>query len=232
MNSDIENNVDLDLQAFRYVGHDMTDEELQQFEERLADDQPTREAVARAVQIGQAVAFSRPAVSQELSSSSPRRSSRRRRKRLAIVASSVAVAFLAGVGIFHWFDLGLSQDGLFQDLPIVNSGAQLHPTALPAADGDSTTDTLVAALNGSAGHVLALWSESAPEFGQSVDGLTDDGGSNTNDDSEQLEMAIAASDSLISNDDDTEFDLPDWMLAAVSPNEDSAVSPDSMQEEN
>jgi|GEM_PF-1121650 hypothetical protein len=224
MNSDNENNVDLDLQAFRYVGNEINDEELQQFEERLADDQPTREAVARAVQIGQAVAFSRPAVSQELSSLPPHRSSRRRQKRLAIVAASVAVAFLAGVGISHWFDLGLPQD-----LPIANSESEL-----PQLGGNDTEDpTLLVVLNGSAGHVLALWSESAPEFGQSVEYLTDDAGTNANNDSEQLEMALAASDSLISNDDDnSEFNLPDWMLAAVSPDEDSAASPDSMPEEN
>ena len=58
---------------------------------------------------------------------------------------------------------------------------------------------MVVALNSSAGHVLALWSESAPEFGRSVEDLADGFETGTNNDSEQLEMAIAASDSLISN---------------------------------
>ncbi|MBT4866074.1 MAG: hypothetical protein HON53_13300 [Planctomycetaceae bacterium] len=223
MNSDNENNVDLDLQAFRYVGNDMADKELQQFEERLAGDQPAREAVARAVQIGQAVAFSQSVASQELAPLPARKSSRRRQKRLAIVAASVAVAFLAGVGISHWFEQVSPPI-----LPIANSDADLPPT-----DGESTENPMVVALNSSAGHVLALWSESAPEFGRSVEDLADGFETGTNNDSEQLEMAIAASDSLISNDDDdSEFDLPSWMLAAVSPDEDSAVSPDSIPEEN
>jgi len=220
MNSSGENNVDLDLQAFRYVGNDMADDELQQFEGRLAEDQTAREAVARAVQIGQAVRFSGPVVTPELSLPAFGKSSRSRRKPWAIIASSIAVAFLAGVGIANWFDWNSSQD-----LPMVSSGAE----QFPVSDGDVVATTLI----GSAGYVLALWSESAAEFGQYAEELTDDAGANPNGDSEQLEMALAAADSLMSNNDDAEFDLPSWMLAAVSPDDEpDALQPDSMPEEN
>jgi hypothetical protein len=219
MNSGDENIVDLDLQAFRYVGDDMTDDELQQFEGRLAEDQAAREAVARAMRIGQAVAFSRHVVSRDLSLPSARKSARRRRKRLAIVASSVAVAFLAGVGISHWFDLSSSHD-----LPVVSS----ETVPIPVGDGD----VVVTALDGSAGYVLGLWSESASEFEQYAEELADDPLANPNGDSEQHEMTLAAAESFESNDDD-EFNLPSWMLAAVSPDEEpDAMQPGSVPEEN
>jgi hypothetical protein len=51
-----ENLEDLDLQAFRYIAGEMTAAEADSFEQRLADDQAACEAVARAVELAQAVA--------------------------------------------------------------------------------------------------------------------------------------------------------------------------------
>ena len=48
---------DLDWLAFRYVAGEMPAAELSAFEDRLADDQPAREAVARAAQLAQTVAL-------------------------------------------------------------------------------------------------------------------------------------------------------------------------------
>ena len=50
---------DLDLLAFRYIAAEMTAAEAEAFELRLADDQAAREAVARAVELAQAVACTR-----------------------------------------------------------------------------------------------------------------------------------------------------------------------------
>ncbi|MFO0821003.1 MAG: hypothetical protein U1A77_23860 [Pirellulales bacterium] len=47
----------LDQLAFRYIANELTNDELQAFEERLATDQQAREAVAAAVELSQAIAF-------------------------------------------------------------------------------------------------------------------------------------------------------------------------------
>jgi len=47
---------ELDWLAFRYIANEMTAIEADSFESRLADDQAAREAVARAVELAQAVA--------------------------------------------------------------------------------------------------------------------------------------------------------------------------------
>lgn len=44
-------------QAFRYIAGEMPDDEQQRFAERLAEDQPAREAVAAAVEVAQATAL-------------------------------------------------------------------------------------------------------------------------------------------------------------------------------
>lgn len=51
-----DNNNDLDWLAFSYAAGELTPTEAEQFELRLADDQPAREALARAVELCQVVA--------------------------------------------------------------------------------------------------------------------------------------------------------------------------------
>jgi len=50
----LTDNNELDLLAFRYIADELADDERDAFEIRLAGDQAAREAVARAVEIGQA----------------------------------------------------------------------------------------------------------------------------------------------------------------------------------
>lgn len=54
---------ELDLAAFRYVAGEMTPDEAIGFEVRLADDQPAREAVSRAVALAERLAEAGPAAS-------------------------------------------------------------------------------------------------------------------------------------------------------------------------
>src|SRR5882724_11426732 len=54
MTNDINNN-DLDWLAFCYAAGELESAEAEQFESRLADDQPAREALARAVELCQTV---------------------------------------------------------------------------------------------------------------------------------------------------------------------------------
>ena len=94
---------DLDLLAFRYIAAEMTDEEVGQFELRLAESQEIREAVAKAVQVAQAVAYAQPAVDSESRVAMAKHSHRRRRRQLRLIAvSAAAVAFVAGLGIARW----------------------------------------------------------------------------------------------------------------------------------
>ena len=56
MQENFSKDEDLDLLAFRYIAGELTPAESEAFEQRLADDQAAREAVARAVDLAQAVA--------------------------------------------------------------------------------------------------------------------------------------------------------------------------------
>jgi hypothetical protein len=56
MQENFSKDEDLDLLAFRYIAGELTPAESEPFEQRLADDQAAREAVARAVDLAQAVA--------------------------------------------------------------------------------------------------------------------------------------------------------------------------------
>jgi hypothetical protein len=48
---------DLDWQAFRYIAAEMSPDEVTHFEQRLSDDQASREAVARAVELAEVLAL-------------------------------------------------------------------------------------------------------------------------------------------------------------------------------
>ena len=50
------NDANLLWHAFRYIADELSADETEQFEARLADDQVAREAVARAVELSQAIA--------------------------------------------------------------------------------------------------------------------------------------------------------------------------------
>lgn len=94
-----EDKSDLLWDAFRYVADELADDERGAFEERLAEDQAAREAVAQAVQLSQAVA----SVSAETNSPAPpRRPNLSRSRRSAVVlsaAAALAVCLLLAVGI-------------------------------------------------------------------------------------------------------------------------------------
>ena len=86
---------DLDWLAFRYISNEMTGAEAESFEQRLADDQSAREAVARAVDLSQAVS----AVPRDVL---PIRS-RTRRVRPIHWFAAAAASLAAGVLIYQSF---------------------------------------------------------------------------------------------------------------------------------
>lgn len=96
---------DLDWLAFRYVSNEMTGAEIESFEQRLADDQSAREAVARAVDVSQAVSATRNDVIPIPSDHSPLtnlRSPVRRVRQIRWIAAAAA-SLAAGVLLYHTF---------------------------------------------------------------------------------------------------------------------------------
>ena len=218
MNSDINKN-DLELQAFRYVCDELPDEETHEFEEQLATDQAAREAVAHAVCVGQAVAFCGAGQTDQVAEVASAGSTKSRRPIWVVVATSVAAAFLAGVGITHWFNLNRPDDS--------SPGNSLVNQANGPERPETPRVEVTPAINGAALHVVALWSESAEEFGQSADELA---GAAPIDEDVDAVSVVAAADAWLA-EDEAEFSVPNWMLAAVSPDDDPE-SGDAMPEEN
>ena len=89
------NENDLDWLAFRYISNEMTPPEAESFEWLLADDQAAGEAVARAVDLSQAVA----AVPQQVL---PLRSHSRRARPIRWIAAAAAV-LVGSIFIFQSF---------------------------------------------------------------------------------------------------------------------------------
>lgn len=220
---------ELELLAFQYVSGELAAEDIERFESRLADDQSAREAVARVVQIGQAVVLSAGdhAIAAGKADSLVLGSDSRNVRRWVIAAAAIAAAFLAGIGISQWLERATNDSGSNM---AVRDG--VVPGSVPVAD-DRDVVADVQSGNGAATDVVALWSASAAEF--TLDGddrsTTDGVGS----EEEIPEFPLDGTDSWLAGDenvsDDDEFRVPSWMLAAVSPDDDPD-SPDMMSEEN
>ena len=194
MNTVNENESDLLLLAFRYVSGEMTDEECALFDEQLDHDQAARSAVARAVQVGQAVALAKVEPSPIATGGTEKA-----RRRWRTVAAAVAVALLAAVAISQWGGFGLStRDNVATDS---RTGAE--------REGDRPSQQ--ANLDNGVGQLLALWSASESDFGQRFDEQTLDTATGNDEAAEQN----------VDPDGEAEFIVPDWMLAAVSPEDDS-----------
>lgn len=222
MNSGADNQFDLDLQAFRYVADEMSDDESLRFERQLADEQTAREAVARAVQVARAIALGAPltaSVSADDRATPLSAAAGRTPRFWTVAALSAAIALLAAVGLSRWI------------------GQNASPTVPTASSSDGQKGVGIPAVkptHSMASRMIALWSESAADFGRLADDeavepqairLRD----RQNEDDSFL--AAAASDSWPADDDD-EFDLPSWMLAAVSADDESEPSSPEPAREN
>ena len=91
-----ENQHELDWQAFCYISDELSDDDLAEFELRLASDQETREAVARAVQLAETLAVAELTAVRCAVKLKPAR----RWLSLAVSASTVA-ALLIAVSLFQ-----------------------------------------------------------------------------------------------------------------------------------
>jgi hypothetical protein len=227
---------ELELLVFQYVSGELAAEDVERFESRLADDQSAREAVARVVQIGQAVVLSAEdkAIAVGKADSLVSGSNSRNVRRWVFAALSIAVAFLAGVGISQWLErAGLERAAIDPGSNMVVRGGVVRDNVPTVDDRADVTDSR--SENGATTDVVALWSASAAEF--LTDGDDNSAAVGISDDEETAELPLEGADFWLAADegaaDDGEFRVPSWMLAAVSPDDDPEMeSPDMMSEEN
>jgi hypothetical protein len=203
--TDKSDQLDLLWNAFRYVADEMSDAEQVDFERLLADDQSAREAVVRAVQLTQAVA----SLSAEVPSSLLQTGGNSRLSRRTVGVWPIA----AGLSVCLMLIVGFYFGGMFGNLSV-------------SSNLISRNDALH--LEG-AGVLVSIWSDSETvleEFDildlslESEDDFAD------LEESEQLAMLV--SDETL----DEQFNVPDWMLAAVTSQLQARKSSESQPEDN
>ena len=128
-----EHENDLGWTAFRYIAGELSSDEAEAFEVRLADDQAAREAVAASVQVTQAVA----SISNDIAAADETADQQRGRNRwaaVAIVASAVCLLMASSV-LFTQPDSqpGLSQSDARAD-QIVDAWANAGDPTIPLLD--------------------------------------------------------------------------------------------------
>lgn len=203
---------ELSWTAFRYVSGEMSVAEAETFEQRLAGDQAAREAVARSVQITQAVttAPAGPVFAPSSGSGDSVRGSWKRALAWTIgTCAAVCLAFVIGL---RFQPRGLPHNAANEPIRTARrpaEGGVLHPDAEGArrlVSLWSLSDAMVSALvepaandtmgdGASAGTAtsspIAAWEDGA--WDETEFGLTDNPGA-----------------------EPVEFTVPNWMLAAVS----------------
>jgi hypothetical protein len=159
---------DLQWLAFCYIADELSADEAEVFEERLAADQEAREAVARAVELSQAVA----ALPRETVCPSPAASPWRRR--------------------LAWMTVGATAACLAFAVWLLNShltGPGPAPHDVPLANGPGVEELPVSVVEDpAAGRLLALWSHSA-DVVNSVLALRPSEPAETNAEFEPIEVA-------------------------------------------
>lgn len=196
--------------AFRYVAGELPDDEREQFEQRLAGDQECRDALAQAIRLSQAVCTAEDAP-QALPQPAPRRRVSRKARWVAVLAAACVVA---AVGV------GLS----------LNSGRDADSPQL-AEEGDSPSQVVErrtrAKVDRHAGRLVELWVDAGP----SENATESDAGL-----SSLADWYSQAIDSSAEADSEETLTVPDWMIAAVAPEETESMpgvpQPEDRIEEN
>ncbi|MCC7422124.1 MAG: hypothetical protein IT428_17740 [Planctomycetaceae bacterium] len=196
-------------QAFRYVSEEMTEDEAEAFEVELTENLAACEAVARAVQIRQAVV----AVEREtVKRSDPAVPSRKAAAIIARVGPSLedltwSVARFVAAGLVIAFGLGLWFAGRAFDRndPVAkgNRGTEgRSPSVAPSVD-DCTRE---------ARELLSLWRDPAHPV---LEHLAASHPSTMSDDDEGEIEAMDAEDAQLADSLVVLDPVPDWMLAAL-----------------
>ena len=180
-----EHEDEVNWQAFRYVAGEMSEVEVERFEEQLALDQSAREAVATAAQLAQTVALTE---SQEPVTLRPALAARseKRMLRAAVWMGLGAAACLAIVLSAGWLDFS-------KDAKI----ASPDDTPPPAMADDEAT------------RLAMSWIETKDELADEANGGQDP----QNDLLNVTEDETIAAE--MSGDEEIEVETPSWLLLAV-----------------
>lgn len=150
---------DLDWVAFCYVADELSANDRESFEQRLAEDTNACEAVARAMRVAEATSMAFHSIADNSASVEPEISSRgRRNTRATAVAATVAVVLVAMLSVMPRFDTEPAADsaevadaseivGLWttsQDLMTESSAESNEP---PASEGLKANETSLAELS-------------------------------------------------------------------------------------
>lgn len=209
MKTSLPSRDDLDWLAFRYVAGELAGDEAARFEEWLATDQAPREAVARAVEIAQAVIVLEP---ESTRSSRNKRRETTARLRWGVCGAAAAVCLSIAVGLVAIRE-GRGPSGR-EESTVAERGISGRLTVEPPkrAPGRGLP----------ADDLLALWTQ-AWSTHESSDYGSDE---NHDTDAAALESTLAMdpysmeADPTVSNRTGPDFTetgvvVPDWMLAAV-----------------
>lgn len=196
---------DLLWTAFRYVADEMSAVEQDDFERQLADDQSAREAVVRAVQLTQAVASLPAEVPRSPIQTGGNSSPSRRSVGAWSVATGLAVCLIVIAGFYF--------GGMFGNLSV--------PSSLISQDDALNLE--------GAGVLVAIWSDSETALEEFVNlDLLLESGAEFADLEESEQLAMLAFDETL----DEQFNVPDWMLAAVTSQLQARQSSETPSEDN
>ena len=200
---------DLLWSAFRYVADEMSAGEQDDFERQLSDDQSAREAVVRAVQLTQAMASLPAEVPRSPIQTDGNRSPSRRSVGVWSVATGLAVCLVMIVGFYF--------GGMFGKLSV---------SSILISRDDALN------LEG-AGVLVSIWSDSETALKEfvSLDLLLEseaESGGLEEEIEESEQLAMVAFDEAL----DEQFNVPDWMLAAVTSQLQARQSSETQPEDN
>jgi hypothetical protein len=200
---------DLDWQAFRYVAAEMDPDEVVRFEEQLLDDQRCRDAVARAVELAEAVAVVLP--DRPLNAS----------QRAGRPAPRVKSGWRARIG---WVGVGAAATlACVILLQAIRGGAR--PDAAARQDPETMPDSEVAA-DPDAARLALLWCRTRDELAETSVGSwpaglvapfdETNGATPGAEDTADRPDAVIDDDNLPDDQIDPAVSVPSWMVAAVA----------------
>jgi len=182
---------DIDWLAFRYVANEMSNDEYEQFEERLFDDQTAREAVATAVELTQTIA-SIETVEQSVQVAARESNGKRRWQRATWIAAAIAGCLAIALG---WQLVGQ-----------ILKGDRTPESGLAGRDSveEGDSDKLAKAWLDAADESTVIFSTHAFADGSSNSTVVNE--------AEGLLVPGESASALEAED----LEAPDWMIAAVS----------------
>ncbi|GAB4150157.1 MAG: hypothetical protein Tsb009_24820 [Planctomycetaceae bacterium] len=202
---------DLEWLAFRYISNEMSSEEAEAFEQRLADDQDAREAVSQSVQVSHALVTlssnQNPVLSEKKLSPGPARS------RIPAGIWSIGGIAVALAAICFAFLLGMQ----FHKNSSSELARQSPKSGLKDAGVKQSSSTNQIADTTSSDSIITAWLEVEADVVPVISG------------NEESLLAADSPDEGSLSPDETEENF-DWLLAAIDANSASGQMHEAMEE--